>query len=102
MNMQALLKQAQKMQKDLGKAEAELREKEYESTAGGGVIRVTVKGTMEVLSVEISEELLQADAKDDLQEMLKHTLNDAIRQATEDKEAVMKKMTGGVKMPGGF
>lgn len=102
MNMQALLKQAQKMQKDLGKAEAELREKEYESTAGGGVIRVTVKGTMEVLSVEISEELLQADAKDDLQEMLKHTLNDAIRQATEDKEAMMKKMTGGVKMPGGF
>ncbi len=102
MIMQALLKQAQKMQKDLGKAEAELREKEYESTAGGGVIRVTVKGTMEVLSVEISEELLQADAKDDLQEMLKHTLNDAIRQATEDKEAMMKKMTGGVKMPGGF
>ena len=53
MNMQALLKQAQKMQKDLGKAEAELREKEYESTAGGGVIRVTVKGTIDVLSVEI-------------------------------------------------
>lgn len=102
MNMQALLKQAQKMQKDLGKAEAELNEKIYESGAGGGVIRVAIKGSMEVLSVEIADELMQADAKDDLQEMLKHAFNDAVRQAAADKEAMMKKMTGGVKMPGGF
>ncbi len=102
MNMQALLKQAQKMQKELSKAEAELNNKVYESSAGGGVIKVAVKGNMELQSVEIQEELLTVDAKEDLQDLLIHTINDALRQASEEKEAMMKKMTGGVKMPGGF
>ncbi len=59
MNMQALLKQAQKMQKELSKVENELNQKEYESTMGGGVIKVTVKGNMEVESISINEELLR-------------------------------------------
>lgn len=101
MNMQALLKQAQKMQKDLAKVESELNEKEYEATMGGGVVKVAVKG-MQVESIQIDETLLDKDGKEDLEEMLKAALNDAFNQAVEDKEKTINAITGGVKMPGGF
>ena len=101
MNMQALLKQAQKMQKDLAKVESELNEKEYEATMGGGVVKVAVKG-MQVESIQIDDTLLDKDGKEDLEEMLKAALNDAFNQAVEDKEKTMNAITGGVKMPGGF
>ena len=102
MNMQALLKQAQKIQKELSKVENELNQKEYESTMGGGVIKVTVKGNMEVESISINEELLEKENKEDLEEMLKSAVNDALAKAVKDKETTMNKITGGVKMPGGF
>lgn len=102
MNMQGLLKQAQKMQKELTKLEDELNEKVYESTMGGGVIKAEVKGNMSVESITIDESLLEKDNKEDLEEMLKAVLNDAFAKAVEDKEKNMNQITGGVKMPGGF
>lgn len=102
MNMQGLLKQAQKMQKELTKLEDELNEKVYESTMGGGVIKAEVKGNMSVESISIDESLLEKDNKEDLEEMLKAALNDAFAKAVEDKEKNMNQITGGVKMPGGF
>ena len=99
MNMQGLLKQAQKMQKELTKLEDELNEKVYETTMGGGVIKVEVKGSMSVESISIDESLLEKDNKED---MLKSALNDAFAKAVEDKEKNMNQITGGVKMPGGF
>ena len=102
MNMQGLLKQAQKMQKELTKLEDELNEKVYESTMGGGVIKAEVKGNMSVQSITIDESLLEKDNKEDLEEMLKAALNDALAKAVEDKEKNMNQITGGVKMPGGF
>ena len=102
MNMQGLLKQAQKMQKELTKLEDELNEKVYETTMGGGVIKVEVKGSMSVESISIDEGLLEKDNKEDLEDMLKSALNDAFAKAVEDKEKNMNQITGGVKMPGGF
>lgn len=102
MNMQGLLKQAQKMQKELTKLEDELNEKVYETTMGGGVIKVEVKGNMSVENISIDESLLEVDNKEDLEEMLKSALNDAFAKAVEDKEKNMNQITGGVKMPGGF
>ena len=102
MNMQGLLKQAQKMQKELTKLEDELNEKVYETTMGGGVIKVEVKGSMSVESISIDESLLEKDIKEDLEDMLKSALNDAFAKAVEDKEKNMNQITGGVKMPGGF
>ena len=102
MNMQGLLKQAQKMQKELTKLEDELNEKVYETTMGGGVIKVEGKGNMSVESISIDESLLEVDNKEDLEEMLKSALNDAFAKAVEDKEKNMNQITGGVKMPGGF
>ena len=102
MNMQGLLKQAQKMQKELTKLEDELNEKVYETTMGGGVIKVEVKGSMSVERISIDESLLEKDNKEDLEDMLKSALNDAFAKAVEDKEKNMNQITGGVKMPGGF
>ena len=102
MNMQGLLKQAQKMQKELTKLEDELNEKVYETTMGGGVIKVEVKGSMSVESISIDESLREKDNKEDLEDMLKSALNDAFAKAVEDKEKNMNQITGGVKMPGGF
>ncbi len=101
MNMQALLKQAQKMQKDVQKIEKELNEKTYEGTAGG-VVKVVVKGSLEVVSIELENDVLTVDSKEDLLDMLKSALNNAMKSAKKDKEMQMNKITGGIKMPGGF
>lgn len=102
MNMQALLKQAQKMQKELAKAEAELKEKTYEASVGGGIIKVCVKGSMEVEQIEIADDLLKIEGKEDLQDLIVSAVNEALHKASEEKEEMMNKMTGGIKMPGGF
>lgn len=102
MNMQALLKQAQKMQKELGKAESELKEKLYETTMGGGAVKVVCKGSMEVQSIEIAEDLLNKEGKEDLQEMLLSAMNETLEKIVKEKEQTMNSLTGGVKMPGGF
>ena len=102
MNMQGLLKQAQKMQKDLAKLEDQLNENIYEESMGGGAVVVEVKGSMEVESIKVDESLLSADAKEDLEDMLKVALNNAMNKAKEEKEKKMNAITGGIKMPGGF
>lgn len=102
MNMQGLLKQAQKMQKELTKVESELNSTIYEETMGGGAIKVAVKGSMKVESISIDTSLLNEDGKDDLEEMIKSAINEAIRKAKKDKDKKMNAITGGVKMPGGF
>ena len=102
MNMQNLLKQAQKMQKELTKMEDALKEQTYESTMGGGVVKVEVTGNMEITNIELADDIIDVEAKEDLQEMIKAAVNDALKKATEDKEKQMNALTGGIKMPGGF
>ena len=102
MNMQGLLKQAQKMQKELAKVESELNSTIYEETMGGGVIKVEVKGSMEVESISIDTSLLNEEGKEDLEEMIKSAINEALVKAKKDKDKKMNAITGGVKMPGGF
>lgn len=102
MNMQALLKQAQKMQKEISKTELELKDKLYESTMGGGVIKISAKGNMQIESIEIDESLLEKANKEDLEAMLLSSINDVLTKAVEDKDAIMNSLTSGVKMPGGF
>lgn len=88
MNMQGLLKQAQKMQKELTKLEDELNEKVYESTMGGGVIKAEVKGNMSVESITIDESLLEKDNKEDLEEMLKAALMMRLQKLLKIKKKI--------------
>lgn len=102
MNMNALLKQAQKMQKDLAKTEAKLKEKVYSSSVGGGVVKVEVSGNSEIISIDIDEVLLHKEGKEELQDMIIMSVNDALKQMNEDKDKTMNALTGGIKIPGVF
>ena len=82
------MKQAQKMQKQMEETQAELEEKEYEASAGGGVVTVKINGRKEVTSVKISEEVVMA------------AVNEAIRMQADDEREQLGKVTGG--LGGGF
>lgn len=101
MNIQEIMKQAQKMQKNLENAQAELASKEYEETAGGAV-KVKIDGNLSIKSLEIDEEILEKDNKEMLEELIMFALNSVIAKANEDKEKVMKAATGGASLPGMF
>ena len=102
MDMGALLKQAKKMQKDLAKTEAELKEKVYTASVGGGVVKVEVSGKNEFTNIQIEESLLNKENKEELQDMILMAVNDALRQMNEDKEKTMGALTSGIKIPGVF
>ena len=102
MDMGALLKQAKKMQKDLAKTEAELKEKLYTASVGGGVVKVEVSGKNEFTNIQIEESLLNKENKEELQDMILMAVNDALNQMNEDKEKTMGALTSGIKIPGVF
>lgn len=102
MNIQALMKQANEMQRKIAKAEKEVEAKVYEKTLGGGAITIKLKGSLELEEIKIDEDLLEKENKEMLEEMLLSGLNEMISQAKNEKEEIMNGLTGGVKFPGGF
>lgn len=100
MNIQALLKQAQKMQTQMTKVEKELSERVYEASAADGKLKVTCTGDYTVSKIEIDDEMLKD--KEMLQDLIAVTLNAAITQAKGERNKIMGEITGGVKMPGAF
>ncbi|MDQ0360795.1 YbaB/EbfC family nucleoid-associated protein [Breznakia pachnodae] len=101
MDLNALMKQAQKMQKDLETTESELKQKKYTSSVGGGVVEITLNGGFQVEELSIKEELLE-DGKEMLEEMIQMAINNVLTQATEDKEESMASLTSGMNVPGMF
>ena len=104
MNMQAMIKQAQKMQQDMLKAQEEIAQMETEATAGGGAVKVVVTGTNTVKSIEIKPEVVDLDDIEMLQDLVVAAVNEAFRLAQEKSENSMKAVTGGMGggMPGLF
>ena len=102
MNMQAMMKQAQKMQAELARAEEEVKAMEFEASAGGGMVTVKVSGKKELLGIEIKPEAVDPDDVEMLQDMVLAAVNEALRAATETSEREMGKLTGGLGMPGLF
>ena len=100
MDMQRLLSQAMKLQEDLSHTQKELDEHSYTESMGGGAVSVTVRGNMSVSNIEISDEMMDPDNREDLQDMLVSCLNNAIERAKAEKEEKMKSMTGGMQFPG--
>ncbi len=101
-NLQQLAKQAQKMQEDLEKATAELEEKEYTATAGGGAVKVCVSGKMEVKSIELEKEIVDPDDIEMLSDLIMAATNEALRNASSEKEQVMNGISGNLNIPGMF
>ncbi|MCK8060865.1 MULTISPECIES: YbaB/EbfC family nucleoid-associated protein [unclassified Fusibacter] len=101
-NMGGMMKQVQKMQRDMEKAQKELEETIYESTAGGGAVKIVLNGKKEIQSLELSEAVVDPDDIEMLQDLIIVALNDAMKQVDEQSEKVMGKMTGGMNIPGLF
>ena len=103
MNMNNLMKQAQKMQRQMEETTKELETKEYTASAGGGAVSVTVSGKKEVVSVTLAEEVVDPDDIEMLQDLIVAATNEALRKMEEESSAAMAKLTGGlVNLGGGF
>ena len=98
MNMN-MLKQAQKMQQDMLKAQEELESKSYEASAGGGVVTAVVSGKKELTQVTIDPEAVDPDDVDMLQDLIVAAVNEAMRKASDDAASQMSKLTGGLNLP---
>ncbi len=94
-----MIKQAQKMQADMERTQAELQEKEYTATAGGGVVSATVDGKHTVKALTIDPEAVDPEDVEMLQDMVIAAVNEAIRAAIEDMSTSMGKITSGMNLP---
>ena len=101
-NMNNLMKQAQKMQKQMEEATKELEEKEITAAAGGGAVEVTISGKREVTKVKLAEEVVDPDDIEMLEDLIVAATNEALRKAEEAGAEVMNKMAGGLGLGGGF
>lgn len=101
-NMNNLMKQAQKMQKQMEEASKVLEETEAEAAAGGGAVTVKVSGKKEILSVKIEEEVVDPDDIEMLEDLIVAATNEALRKIDEISQASMAKVTGGLGGFGGF
>jgi len=102
-NMNNLMKQAQKMQKQMEESTKALEEKEITATAGGGAVEITMSGKKEITKVKLSEEVVDPEDIEMLEDLIMAATNEAIRQIEELSSQSMAKITGGLGgLGGGF
>ncbi len=99
-NMNNLMKQAQRMQRQMEESQKELEVKEFVAKAGGGAVEVTVTGKKEITKVKLSEEVVDPDDIEMLEDLVMAAANEALRMAEDASNEIMNKMTGG--LGGGF
>ncbi|MFQ9872030.1 MAG: YbaB/EbfC family nucleoid-associated protein [Oscillospiraceae bacterium] len=99
-NMQGMIRQAQKMQEDMAKIQAELEEREFSATAGGGAVQVVMTGKKELKSVTLQPEVVDPEDIEMLQDLIVAAVNEAIRTVEETTNDEMGKVTGGLSIPG--
>lgn len=95
-NMNNLMKQAQKMQKQMAEQQAELEAREFSASVGGGVVEVTVSGKREITKVKLDKEAVDPDDVEMLEDLIMAATNEALRKCEEESQASMSKITGGL------
>ena len=95
-----LMKQAQKMQEQMGKVQEESKKKTIEASAGGGMVVATVSGAMELVSLKIEKDVVNPDDLEMLQDLVVAAVNEALRRAQQMVSEDMGKITGGMNIPG--
>ncbi|HEY5562334.1 MAG TPA: YbaB/EbfC family nucleoid-associated protein [Clostridiaceae bacterium] len=101
-NMNNLMKQAQKFQQQMEDMQKELDGRKFEATVGGGVVKVIASGKRQILEINIKPEAVDPDDVEMLEDLILTACNDALNRAEEETAAEMKKLTGGISMPGLF
>ena len=99
-NMQGMLKKMQKMQKDMAKAQEEIKNSVVEASIGGGAVSVTMNGEQEVLSIKIAPAAVDPDDVEALEDLIVAAVNEANRKAKEVSEQKLGAVTGNLKIPG--
>jgi|TARA_B100001093_G_scaffold123863_2_gene116461 DNA-binding YbaB/EbfC family protein len=94
-NMNKLMKQAQKMQRDMLKAQEKLSQKEFEISCGGGAVKITVNGQGEIKNLSLDEEFLKED-KEFVESTLLESITEAVSKSKEYQEEAMSSVTGGM------
>lgn len=100
MDMKQMMRQAQKMQRELNKAQAELAEMTFEGTAGGGMVKATCTGDLRLTSLTIDPEAVDPEDVEMLQDMILAAVNEATRAANEANDSRLGSLTGGMGIPG--
>ena len=95
-NMNNLMKQAQRMQRQMEESQKELETKEFTAKAGGGAVEVTVTGSKQVTKVVLSPEAVDPDDIEMLQDLIVAATNEALKQIDDENASQMSKMTGGL------
>ena len=101
-NMNAMIRQAQKMQEDMAALQEELDAREYDISAGGGVVGVKINGKKEILSVKISPEVVDPDDIETLEDLIVAAVNEAVKKVEAVSQEEMQKITGSMGLPGMF
>ena len=101
-NMQAMLRQAQKMQEDMAAKQEELDARDYDISAGGGVVNVKINGKKEILAIDLKPEIVDPDDIETLSDILVAAVNEAIKRVEDTNAEEMGKITGPMNMPGLF
>ncbi|MBR1968846.1 MAG: YbaB/EbfC family nucleoid-associated protein [Clostridia bacterium] len=101
-NMNNMIKQAQKMQEEMLKAQESLSEQVIEATVGGGAVSVKVNGKKELIELKISPDAVDPDDVEMLEDMVMSAVNEAMRKADEAAAGSLRSITGGMNIPGLF
>ena len=101
-NMQAMLLKAQKMQEEMAAKQAELEEEVYDISAGGGAVKLKINGKKEILSIDLSPEIVDPDDVETLSDILVAAVNEAIKRVEDASSQAMSQITGSMGLPGMF
>ncbi len=99
MNINALMQQAQKMQRDLEKAQKELNATLFEFDSAGGAIHISIYGNRKIEKIEIDKDAIDPEDKEMLEDMIKIAVNDALEAIDKENEKIQSKLANGMKMP---
>ena len=99
-NMNSVIKQVQKMQEEMERVQGELEEKTVEAAAGGGAVKVKIRGNRELVSLELSEDVVDPDDIETLQDLIIAAVNEAIKTVDKLNSEEMNKVTAGLNVPG--
>lgn len=101
-NMNAMIRQAQKMQEDMKKKQEELEQMVFTTTSGGGMVEVVITGKKEIKSISLKPEIVDPEDIEMLQDLMVAAVNEAIRTVEDKSSAEMEKITGSLNVPGMF
>ena len=99
-NMGQMMKQVQQMQEKMDKVQAELENKTVTAESGGGMVKVTINGKQRILKIEVEKEVINAEEKEMLEDLILAAVNQGVERSTAMAAEEMQKVTGGMLPPG--